>query len=131
MDIYLKIIVGILVSIIMCLVLEKENKYLSILLIIFACCAAIIAATNYIKPIITFFKKLEVLGALNEGLLNTLMKAIGVGFLGEISNLICLDSGNASLGKVIQLSSTVVMLWIAIPLMTELIELVEKILVSV
>ena len=57
-----------------------------------------------------------------------MLKAVGIGVISEIAVLICQDSGNAALGKGLQLLATIVVLWLALPLMQGLLELVQKIL---
>ena len=85
-------------------------------------------ALSYFQEIFEFIKSLENLGNLNHNFINILFKAVGIGILSEITILICTDSGNSALGKVIQLLSTAIILWICIPLFTELMELVKTIL---
>ena len=64
-------------------------------------------------------------------LIAILLKAVGIGILSEITCMICTDSGNAALGKVIQFLTSAVILWLCIPLFTQLIELIEGVLGAV
>ena len=125
MDILWKATAGILITVIICLVLSRQNKDISMLLVICVCCMICSAAMGYYRQIFQFIRKLEYTGSLNGAVI---VKSVGIALLTEITVLICSDSGNAALGKVIQILSSAVMLWLCIPLFSELLELVEKIL---
>ena len=131
MDTFVKAIAGTMVAVVLYLILSKENRDLSVLLSITVCCVVASAAMQYLQPIIQFFKKLQQIGDLNSEMLWILLKSVGIAMLGEITSLICTDSGNAALGKVLQILASAVILWLSLPLFTTLIELVEKILGSI
>lgn len=131
MDTYVKALAGVLVTLVLYLVLAKQNKDISVLLTVLVCCMIIVAAINYLEPVISFVDKLETLGQFNSDLLSILLKAVGIGLLAEVTALICSDAGNAALGKTVQILASVAILWLSVPLFTSLIELVEEILVAV
>ena len=54
-----------------------------------------------------------------------------MGLLAEVTELICIDSGNTALGKGLKILATAVILWMSVPLLSGLISLIEEILVSV
>ncbi len=131
MDTYVKALAGVLVTLVLYLVLAKQNKDISVLLTVLVCCMIIVAAINYLEPVISFVDKLETLGQFNSDMLSILLKAVGIGLLAEVTALICSDAGNAALGKTVQILASVAILWLSVPLFTSLIELVEEILVAV
>lgn len=128
MDGFIKAIAGVLIAIVLGLVLSKQGKDISALLTIAVCCMVITAAVTYLRPVVDFFEKLESIGQLDSGMLTILLKAVGIGLLAEVTSLICADAGNAALGKTLQIFASAVILWISIPLLTSLINLVEEIL---
>ena len=71
--------------------------------------------------------RLSDLGQINDQMLRIIFKTVGVALLAEISELICVDAGNATLGKSLQVLSTAVILWLSVPLLNELIDLIETI----
>ena len=131
MSVFLKATACVLVAAVLCLTLSKQTKDLSALLAMATCCIVVIAALTYLEPVIRFFEKLQTIGNLDSDMLRVLFKAVGMGFLAEITALICSDAGNAALGKALKLLASAVILWISIPLFTDLIELVEEILVII
>lgn len=128
MEIFIKAAAGVLIAAVISLILSKQGKDFSVLLIIIVCCMVAATAMTYLQKIISFLQLLQQKGNLNGELIAILLKSVGIGILSQITSLICTDSGNAALGKVIQLLSTCVILWLCIPLFTELLELVEGVL---
>ena len=128
MDIFLKASAGVLIAVIFILVLSKQGKDLSILLVIAVCCLVLTTAVAYLKPVMDLISNLQSLGQLNSDTLSIMLKAVGIGLIAEITNLICADAGNASLGKTLQFLSGAVILWLSIPLLNELLELLDTIL---
>ena len=123
-----KIVAGALIAVILGLSLRQQGKDIALLLSIAACCMAIIAGAVYIRPVITFLENLQELAELQDTSFQILLKAVGIGLIGEIACLICGDSGNAALGKSIQILTTGVLLYLSLPLMNALLEMVQKIL---
>ena len=128
MDIFLKATAGILIALVFYLILAKQNKDYSLILTVAVCCMVLLALFNYIRPIIEFVSRLQLLGQLNSDLMKILTKAVGIALLSEIVNMICVDAGNASLGKILQILGSAVILWISIPLFNRLLDLIENIL---
>ena len=128
MEIFLKATAGILICAVFCLFLAKQGKDISLLLSILACTMAVIAAITFINPILSFISKLQVLAQWKNDMLKILLKAVGIGLISEVTALICNDAGNAALGKSLQILATCAILWLSLPLITELVELLEKIL---
>ncbi len=131
MDIFLKAASGILIALVLYLVLIKQNKDISTLLTVAVCCLVGVSAVTYFQPVIQFLSKLQLLGNINSDMLGVILKAVGIALLSEITSLICADAGNSSLGKILQMTASAVILWISLPLFTSLIELIEKILESI
>ena len=131
MSIFLKATAAILVCLIVCLVLSKQNKDIGVLLVMTACCMVLTVAIAYLKPIIDFFYELEQLGNFDTELLQALLKAVGIGLLSETTSLVCADAGFSALGKVLKLLGGAIILWLSIPLLSSLMELVKEILVAI
>lgn len=128
MDILWKAVAGVLLTVIISLILSRQGKDFSVILIICVCCMVCSAAIKYYQQIFQFIRRLERTGNLSGELITVILKAVGICLMSEITVLICSDSGNAALGKVIQILSSIIIIWLCIPLFTELLELVEKIL---
>ncbi len=131
MDIYLKTAGGILIALILWLCLNKYSKENGAMLSLAVCAMVITAGIAFLEPIVSFLKKLQVIGNLDGDLLAIVLKTVGIGLIGEISMLICKDAGNESMGKALQVLSTIVVLWMSLPVFEKLLSLLDKILESV
>lgn len=128
MDIFLKAAAGVLMAVIFILVLSKQGKDLGVLLIISVCCMVICAAVNFLQPVKELLTNLQTVGQLKSDTLTIILKAVGIGLITEVTCLICSDAGNAALGKTLEFLSSAVILWLSIPLLNELLELLDNIL---
>lgn len=119
---------GVLISVILGLTLSKHGKDFSVVLILLVSCMVLAVMAGYLEPIIDFVGELLRLSELQNELLTPVLKATAIGIVAEIASLICTDSGNAALGKSIQLLAVAVILWLALPLLRSLLELMQRML---
>lgn len=127
MTVFLQVVAGVIVAVVLGLALSKQGKDITLLLGIAVCCMALAAAASYLEPVIDFIRSLQALGGLNSDMLGIMLKAVGIGLIAEVAGLICADSGNGALGKTIQIVASAAVLWLSVPLMTALLELIQKI----
>jgi len=128
MDIFFKATACVLTALILWICLNKSGKDMSTLLTLCVCIAVAIASFSFLKPVIAFVQKLAGIGQLDSGLLSVMLKVVGIGLISEICTLVCKDAGNESMGKILQILSSCVVLWLSIPVFEKLISLLEKIL---
>lgn len=131
MDIFLKITAGFLITSVVTLTIAKQNSDISLLLMIFVCCMAVISAISYFSPIIQFMERLVSVGQIEEDIFRILLKTAGIGIVSQIASMICSDAGNQTLGKTLQLVATSVILCICIPLFDKILILIETVLGSI
>ena len=105
-----------------------RNKETGVLLAALGSAMILLLAVSYIEPVIAFIKRLQAIGNLNYEMLGILIKCVGIGVLAEISVLVCNDMGNTSVGKSLQILAAALILWISLPLLNSLLDLVEEIL---
>ena len=128
MELYLKAIAGALISLLLCLALAGRSKESSLLLSLLVCAMVAAVGMTYLESVIKFFNRLQQTIGLDNDLLNILLKAAGVGLVGEIAGLICNDSGQAALSKAVHILTAAVILWIALPLYTQILDIIEELL---
>ena len=128
MDVFWKTIGAALVSTILILALERQNRDYSILVTVAASAMVTIAAARLLEPVISFLGELESLGNLSSDLLLTLIKVFGIGMTGEIAASVCNDAGNSSLGKGLRFLSNAAILYLSIPVFSSLTDLFLQIL---
>lgn len=119
---------AVLLAVVLCLVLGKQGKETAVLLSIAVCCMVCLIALQYLDPVVELMRQLQQQTQIAPEYLTILLKTLGIGMVGEIAALICGDAGNASLGKAVQILSAVVILWLAVPMFEDLMELVSDVL---
>lgn len=128
MDLFFKAVAVTAISLIVWVLLSKQNKEMATILTILVCCLIFIGSVSFLQSIISFIKSLEHIGNLDHKLVEVLLKAVGVGMLSEVIGLLCKDVGNAAVGKTLHFLASAVILWLAIPLLNELLKLADDVL---
>ena len=127
MERFFQVIAGATVAVVMGLSLKKQGKDITLLLGIAVCCMVLAVAAAYLEPVVDFIHRLQQLSGVDLEFLGVMLKAVGIGVLSEIATLICQDSGESALAKAIGILSTGVILWLSLPMMEALLDLVLKI----
>ena len=117
-----------LICLILYLILAKKDKDIASTLTVAACSMILLGAFNYLEPIIDFLVQLQELGSFDSTFVSILLKASGIGLLSEITSLLCNDLGNSALGKTLQIAASAVILWLSLPLFSQLLSLMAEIL---
>lgn len=128
MALFFKAAAAALITAIVTLVLNKQEKDMGLMATMAACSMGMVILLSYLEPVLDFLRQLQTMGDLNGDMLSILMKAVGIGLVAEIAGLICTDAGNASLGKTMQLLGAAVILWLSIPVFQMLLDLMTQIL---
>ncbi len=131
MEKYFQALAAVLLAVILILTLQKQGKETALLLSVLVCCMAGVLAVSFVRPVLEFIRRLQTIAKLDEAMLRTLLKVVGIAITSEVAGLICSDAGNAALGKILQFLASSVILWLSLPMLTGLLELVEGILGSV
>ena len=118
----------VLVAVILILTLRKQGNEIALVLSVLLCCMVGFLAAGFLEPVVRFMQRLQKIGALNQELLNILLKIVGICFTAEIAGLICADSGNGALGKALQFLASAVILYLSLPLLSKLLDIVEGML---
>lgn len=119
---------AVLLATLVCLVLDKQGKDFSVLISICVCSMVMALGAAYLEPVLDFLRQLESSGQLDGSMIGILFKVAGIGILSEIAGMICSDTGNGSMSKVLHILSTAVILWLSIPIFKEMLDLIQNIL---
>lgn len=128
MDGFWKASAAVLLTVVLVLALGKREKDISVLLTMAVCCMVTAVAMRYLEPVLDLLWEVEAMANVQDGMMEILMKAVGIGLVVEIAGMICSDAGNSSLGKTIQMLGTVVILSLSIPLFRGFLTLIQEIL---
>lgn len=128
MERFLQAAAGVMAAVIMWIILSKHGKEYALLLSLGACTLVLLLVLRFMEPIVDLLKQLQVIGKLQPEWLSVMLKAVGIGLITEMGSLICNDAGNGALGKTLQILGTVAVLWLSIPLMNGVIDLLQQML---
>ena len=120
-----------LITVILALTLKKQSAEIAMVLLLAASVLLTLAMGRYLRPVLTFLRNLQQLGHVDGQMVGTLFKEVGISLVGQLAGLICADSGNAALGKLVELLAAAVILSLSVPMLTALMELVVTILGSI
>ena len=128
---YLRWTAAVLIGLILSLVISKQSKDMSLLLTLAVCVLVCLGALEFLEPVTELLRELRRLGGLDSEAVSILMKASLIGLLSELMGLICADVGEGALGKALQILSNAADLWLSIPLLRQLITMVEEVLAEI
>ena len=85
-------------------------------------------AVGFMEPVVDFLERLRNMTNMDEGASSAVIKSVGIALVAEIAAVLCTDSGNGSMGKTVQLLGSAVILWLSLPVMEELLDLIQRVL---
>ena len=125
---YLRWAAVVLIGLILALVLGKQSKEMGLLLTLAVCVLVSIAALGFLEPVTALLRELDRLGQLDGQALSIRIKCAGIGILSELAGLLCADAGEGAMGKALSLLSNAAMLWLSLPLIEQLLNMIGEVL---
>lgn len=127
MDIFWKAVGGSLIALILGMILGKRSPDAATVLTLLVCCMVLGIAISFLSPIVDFCRTLSSMGGLDRDNMEILMKATALGIISQIASMICNDAGNSALGKGIEIMAVCAIMWISLPLLSRLVELISDV----
>lgn len=118
----------VLIGVILALVIGKQSKDMSLLLTLGICVMVSLAALSLLEPVMEFLARLRRLGSISSEALSIALKSAGIGLLSELICMVCEDAGERAMGKAAELLSSAAILWLSLPLLETILELIEGVL---
>lgn len=131
MNLFLKSAAGILVALILWLSINKNSKEISVLLTLAVCAMVITATMTVFNPVIDFLYEIIEIGKIDSLYVSILLKVVGIGMISEICSIICKDAGNETLAKSLQFMTSIIVLWLSIPIFEKLLSLLDTVLEAI
>lgn len=126
MELFFQAVGGALIAVVLCTLLSRQRSDMALLLGLAVCGMVLLTAVYFLQPVLTLIQTLCDSAQLDSVLLQTILKAVGIGLIGELAALVCADSGNGALGRTVEILTGAVLLWLTVPLLTQLLELVQE-----
>ena len=127
MDIFKIIGVGIITAV-TALIVRQIKPEVSVIITISGGIIMLLMLVQSLTTIFSAFNSIVEKSGLTSGLFSTILKIIGVGYITEFSANLCYDSGANSIADKILLAGKIVILVLAIPIVTNIIEIISGLL---
>ena len=126
MELVWKAAAGVLIALVLGQALREKDMGLMLSMAVTTMVGLILL--SYLQPVVVFLHSLQTMGEMEGNMLEILLKSLGIGIVTEITEMVCKDSGNASLGQAMQILGTAVILWLSLPIFHTLMQMLENIL---
>lgn len=128
MDEFYQAVACVLLTVIVAMALDGHAGATSRILVILVSIMVLTAGIRYFRPVMNFLRTLSHMTGLQEEIIFSLMKTLGIAVTSEIAVLICNDSGHSSLGKALQMMANGIILWLSLPMFQGLLDLLQKLM---
>ena len=127
MNIIKIVILGIIATIFIVLLKPNRPEIATVLAVGAGIIITISVLDELFEIVYTFYDIADLTG-IDKGIFSTILKIIGIGYLTEFANGICVDSGAKSIGEKLQFAGKIVILLISLPILENLIQIIAEIL---
>jgi len=128
MDNIIKIIGIGFIAVISIIIIKQYRPEFAVYISIIAGIVILYIAIDKFGDIINLLRSITNKAGINKTFLEILLKITGIAFLSEFAVSICKDSGESAIASKIELGSKVIIISMSIPIISNLMELVLKIL---
>lgn len=117
-----------LIAAILALTIKQHRPDIGLMISLAAGAFLLIMVLGNIRVIISTVENLAHKANLDSIYLSTVLKVIGISFIAEFGSQICKDSGEGAIAAKIELGGKILIMVLALPILTALMEVVLKIL---
>ncbi|RDU35163.1 stage III sporulation protein AD [Neobacillus piezotolerans] len=122
-------IVGIsLTATFLAMILKEQKPNFAFLLILFTGCMIFLFLVDKIYEIIAMIERIAANAKVNLVYVETILKIIGIAYIAEFAAQVTKDAGQGAIASKIELGGKIIILAMAIPILTVLIETIIKLL---
>ncbi|QFK72144.1 stage III sporulation protein AD [Pradoshia sp. D12] len=111
-----------LVGAFLAMIIKEQKPNLAFLLVVFVGSAIFLFLIDKIYEIIQMIQQLAVNANVNMIYLQTVLKIIGIAYIAEFTSQITKDAGQGAIASKIELAGKIIILTMAIPILTVIIE---------
>ena len=130
MDIIIKIVAIGLITCLATLIVKPVRSDFAIFIAIAGGLVILFLILDYVSDIFEVFKNIISTTGVSSELYKILIKIIGIGYLIKFAVGVCNDTGNSSLGDKILLGGKIVIMVMALPIVTNILQIIMGLLPS-
>lgn len=127
MEIFKIIGIGLLTCIV-AIIIKQVRPEFYIVVVLSGATVILFLVIDQLKIVFDYFLTIFNKTSLNYELFASVLKIVGVGFLTEFANGICVDTGNSSIGEKIVFAGKIVIVCLSLPIISSLLNVIIEIL---
>jgi len=127
-DIIIRVAIAGIVGSVLSLVLRRGAPEIGLILAIAASLLILIVGMELTSTILSFARVLQNAASLSPALIMPVFQTVGIGILTKLSADVCRDAGQGAIAGAVELSGTVAAIYIALPLMQAVFEMIGRLL---
>ena len=128
MDVIFKIIAIALLTVIATVVVKPVRNDFALIIALTGGIILLMLVLGYVGQVFSVMREIISLSGVSSSLYTLLLKIVGVGYLVEFTAGICSDTGNSSLGDKVLLGGKVIILVMALPIVTNILQIIVELL---
>jgi len=128
MDVIVRIAIFGIVGAVLSLMLRKNTPELGLLLAIVVSFLIAIVGMQIVSAVLDFAEVLQRASNLSPALLHPVFRTVGIGILTKLASDVCKDAGQAAIAGAVELAGTIAAIYIALPLMQTVFEMIGRLL---
>lgn len=128
MEVIFKIIAIALLTVIATVVVKPVRNDFALIIALTGGIILLMLVLGYVGQVFSVMREIISLSGVSSSLYTLLLKIVGVGYLVEFTAGICSDTGNSSLGDKVLLGGKVIILVMALPIVTNILQIIMELL---
>ena len=128
MDIVARTVILGIVGAVMCLVIKKGSPEISLVLAIAVSFLVLAFAIEIITAILEFMEVIRDAAELSPVVMGPVVRTVGISILTRLAADTCKDAGQAGIASAVELAGTVAAIYVALPLMRTVFDMVGRLL---
>jgi len=123
-----KIAVIALIGACLCMVLRSQVSPFALIVSLASCVGILLVSIRFFLPVISVFQRLNALSGLADSITAPVLKSVGIGILSQIAASVCEDSGEKALAKTVEVGSSLLAIYVSVPLFFAVLDMLERLL---
>jgi len=128
MEIFKIIAIGILTCVVSIIIKQIKPEF-QIVILLAGGIVILLMTVEKLREVIDYFMNFFAKTNIDYSFFSSIIKILGIGYLTEFASSLCVDSGNASIGDKIIFAGKIIILILALPIITSLLDIVIELLV--
>ena len=128
MDVIFKILAIALLTVIATVIVKPVRSDFALVIALTGGILVLMLVLGYVGQVFSVISDIVSLSGVSSSLYTLLLKIVGVGYLVEFTAGICSDTGNSSLGDKVLLGGKAIILVMALPIVTNILQIIMELL---